>query len=94
MSELNGVKYETAYVRKGDLEIIKLLEKNDMSLAEYVEMNEEHIENLEEQIQRIELIRENILSQTEDMRTEVFKSLATDAITLEDIKKATDRRQA
>ena len=90
---LDVIVYETAHVRKGDKDIIKLLERNDMSITEFIRKNQEHIENLEEQIQQVELIRENVHVQIEDMRTEVFKSLATDAITLEDIKKATDGNQ-
>ena len=90
---LDGIEYETAHVRKGDKDIIKLLERNDMSITEFIRKNQEHIENLEEQIQQIELIRENVHVQIEDMRTEVFKSLATNAITLENIKKVTDGNQ-
>ena len=85
---LDGIEYEAAHVRKGDKDIIKLLERNDMSITEFIRKNQEHIENLEEQIQQVELIRENVHVQIEDMRTEVFKSLATNAITLEDIKKS------
>ena len=93
-TELNGIKYEEAYVRKGDKDIIKLLEQNDMSLAEFIRLNHEHIENLEEQIQRIELIRRDIYELTADMLYEVHNTFSTDVVTLEDIKKATDRRQA
>ena len=90
---LNGIEYETAYVRKGDKGIIQLLERNDMSITEFIRKNQEHIENLEEQVQQVELIRENVHVQIEDMRTEVFKSLATNAITLDHIKKVTDGNQ-
>ena len=90
---LDAIEYEAAHVRKGDKGIIQLLERNDMSLTEFIRKNQEHIENLEEQVQQVELIRENVHVQIEDMRTEVFKSMATDAITLEDIKKATDGNQ-
>ena len=87
--ELNGIEYEEAYVRKGDKDIIKLIEQNDMSLVEFIRLNHEHIENLEEQIQRIELIRRDIYELTAEMLYEVHNTFSTDAITLEDIKKAT-----
>lgn len=88
------MKFETVVISSEDAEILSLLKENETSLADFINSKEEYIADLEYKLDQLQEAAQTMNVLRQDMQDILNTAFRAEAITLADIKKAIDRRQA